>query len=246
MSRYRRWQFQELRDEEGEGGEGGTGGEAGEEIPKEPISFGEEIIPEELKGRSPEEIKLLLSQMPRVVKAQKDEIDYLKSQSLSAHQPPANMSVEPAGPTKSFEELLDEDPRAAMKLFVEEEYGATIGDLQNRVGEGEFGRIKSMNPGFDEYEEDVRTLLNQSKTPATEANILGAYAMAKGQRELVKEQQMRRLADSTTPAAPAPDDKGKAPELSPLQDEVRGAMGLSAEDYVKYTADTPLDVKIRQ
>ena len=54
MSRYRRWQFQELRDEEGEGGEGGTGGEAGEEIPKEPITFGEEIIPEELRVRSPE------------------------------------------------------------------------------------------------------------------------------------------------------------------------------------------------
>lgn len=155
-------------------------------------------------------------------------------------------NVAPAEPTKSFEELLDEDPRAAMKLFVEEEYGGVIGDLTNRVGEGEFARIRNVTPGFSEYEEDVRTLLQQSKTAATEANILGAYAMAQGQREILKEQQRSRMANSTEEAKAAPDPKEALPELSPLQEEVRASMGLTHEEYVKYTNDSPLEINIRQ
>lgn len=222
------------------------------ETPQEPDPYSEmraaEILPDEFKGRDPAEVRLLLSQMPRIVKAQKEELETLRLKMAGASAPtnvPAPPQKSPEEVQKEFEDLFTENPREAIKKFVEQEYGGRFGSVEQRIGDTEFRLVSQSVPDFGEYEEDVRQLLQSSGAPATQQNIMGAYTMAVGNRELQKRMQRQRMATNAPKAEPTPTPEKEVPELSPLQQEVASSMGLSAEEYVKYSQDDSFALKIR-
>lgn len=207
----------------------------------------DEILPDEFKGRDPAEVRLLLSQMPKIVKAQKEELDSLRLKMAGASEPtnipmPQRTAEEVQ---QEFEELFDKNPREAIKKFVEQEYGGRFGSVEQRIGETEFRLVSQSVPDFREYEEDVRSLLRQSGAPATQQNIMGAYTMAVGNRELQRRMIRQRMSANAPKADPTPKPEEQKPELSPLQEEVARSMGLSAEEYVKYAKDDSFSLKIR-
>ena len=245
---FRNWQHSELRDTEDPGGAGGDP----PETPPDPLAgiSASDIIPEEFRGRDPAEIRLLMSQMPRIVKAQKEELDNIRIQMAGGgaatvtHGPPViQKTVEET--QAEFEELFDKDPRAAIKQFIADEYAPTLQGMNSRLNASDMARVRSSMPSFGDFEEDVTSLLTQSGAEATEANIRGAYAMAVGNREIQRQATVARAAENPILATPAPDSGKKLPELSKLQNDVREQMGLSVEDYHKYTDDDSFALKIR-
>lgn len=254
---FRNWQFLELREANDPGGAGGdpipTPGPDPEVDPYAGLNV-VDFIPDEFKGRDPAEVKLLLSQMPRIVKNQKDDLDTLRLQMAGAGAPTVTHGAPaaPAEPVKTaeekqaeFEALFDKDPRAAISQFIAEEYAPTLGSISSRLDAGDLARVRATMPNFNEYEEDVTDLLTRSGSPATEQNIRGAYAMAVGNRQIEKDALLARAADNPIPATPAPEGDKVPVELTPLEDEVRQQMGLSPEDYVKYGKEDPMELKIR-
>lgn len=226
--------------------------EQGEKNPYAGLSA-DQILPSEFMGRDPAEVKLLLSRMPQIVKAQKEELQNLRMQLSGGGQPTVTHgSNEPPKPEKSeeekqeeFIELFDKNPMEAIRQFVQEEYGPQIGGLSQRVGETEFRLVKQSVDDFEEYEDDVRTLLAESGSPATQANIMSAYTYAVGQRELQKREQRIRQHNSSPPADPAPEPTDEKVELTDLEQEVASHMGLTAEEFVKYGKQDSFELKIR-
>lgn len=211
-----------------------------------------DILPEEFKGRDPAEVRLLLSRMPQIVKAQKEELQNLRMQLSGGTAPTVTHGAPDPEPQKSpeeraeeFAEKFDKNPMEAIRQFVEEEYAPQLSNINQRVGETEFRLVKQTVDDFEEYEDDVRALLEQSRSPATQGNIMAAYAMAVGQREIQKREQRVRQSASSPPANPAPDPTEKTPELTPLQAEVASSMGLTPEEFIKYSDGDSFNLKIR-
>lgn len=252
--RFRNWQFSELRESNDPGGAGADPPVVDPEVVDTLAGVNAaDIIPDEFKGKDPAEIKILLSQMPRIVKAQKEEMESLRLQMAGINPPNvvhgAPVVVEPVKTAeevqKAFEDLFDKDPRAAIKQFIAEEYAPTIDGMNTRLDASDLARVRLSMPNFGEFEEAVTDLLTRSGSPATEANIRGAYAMAVGNKEIEKQALLSRAKDNPLPVTPVPELDTKVPDLTPLQEEVRQQMGISAEDYVKFSGDEPLALKIR-
>lgn len=209
-----------------------------------------DILPEEFRGRDPAEVRLMLNQMPRIVKAQKEELESLRLQVGGAGRPdvthgPVEVQKTPEELQQEFEELFEANPREAIRKFVEVEYGPRFGQVESRVGEAEFRLVKQSVPDFGEYEEEIRLLLQQSGVPATQQNIMGAYTMAVGNREIQKRQQRLRMAEESPKASPSPSELEEKVELTDLEQEVASSMGLSNEEFARYSQKDSFSLNIR-
>lgn len=218
--------------QEGEEAEGGGG------------NVYDDILPENLRGRSPDEVREAIAKAMQRDDVSKDdikslrrELEELKETARQPQHPP-----EPEEPEKPIEEQLYEDPEGAVDRIIRKRYGAHLADLDNRVGETVMATVSQQLEDFDDYEEDVRDLLKRSRAPLTRENIVGAYKMVLGERAMEERKQERRK--SQNPVKPKPKEpEPKGPELSDLEKEVALKMGLSAEEYAA-NRDTDFDIKV--
>jgi hypothetical protein len=228
----------------------------GTEEQKDPFSEmrAADILPEEFKGRDPAEVRLLLSQMPKIVRSQKEELENLRTQLAGGGAPtvthgapaePPEPKLSPEEEAAKFAEKFDKDPVQALREFVHGELSGNLGRLDERVGETEFTLVKQSIPDFHEFEDDVRGILSRTRSPATQENIRNAYTYLVGQRTLQRKEQELRAQASSPPAAATPDNAEKKVELTALQQEVANSMGLSAEEYAEYTSPDSFKLNIR-
>ncbi len=208
--------------------------EEGQKVEKEERTFPESYLPEELRGMDPAQVQLVLQQMPRVIRNQRDELERLGNLGMEAT--PSTAATEAEEPI-DLREMLEEDPEAALSYWVEKKYGPSLQDLTSRVGESEIDRFRSQVDEFADYEDDVRTILRESGQPATRVNIHGALAMAVGNRQLEANAQKRRAEAESVSVGRTAEPEQETRELSSLEEEVRGRLKLSKEDYIKYAGE---------
>lgn len=203
----------------------------------------EDALPEFLRGKSPEEVRAAISQAFQGSQLANQELNQIKRKLAELEGSAKKEPEEPKEPEKPLDELLYEDPEAAIDQVIRKRYGSRFAGLEEQVGSTVFATVRSELPQFDEFEDDIRTLLKDSGAPATRANIIGAYKMALGDRALQEmHQKNRKAANPEKPKAKPPKPKG--PQLSDLEREIAAGMGMSAEDYANARDNEDFKVKV--
>ncbi len=241
--------------------EPGAGG-AGDPPPADPPPEGDppvdssmistDVLPEGLKDRPAAEVKFLLDNMLSSLGTKNNEVEDLRSQVAElrgvvsvTHAPPA-ADPDPDD-IKPLEELMLEDSAKAIDRYMKDKgYVTAFDDLSGRVGEAEFTMVAGQTPGFDEYEEDIRTILANGKLAPTAANVKGAHVMAVGQRLIETQERERRAQSSATPPSspPAPDPAVIDPGISDLEREIARAHGITDDAEWAKSRDTPMEVNL--
>ena len=214
--------------------------------PAPPATISLEALPEDLRDRPEAEVKFLLDHMISSLGSRNNEVDTLKEQIAELRgavsvTPPAEPDPDDAKP---MEELILEDVDKALDRWASKRgYVQGIGDLSERVGEAEFSMVAGQVDDFADHEAQIRQLLKDGRLPATRQNIMGAYTMALGTKELEgRALAARGRSGSIPPSTPTPPDpSGGDPEMSELEKEVARAQGMSAEDFTKYRDTVGLD-----
>lgn len=210
--------------------EGGGGGE-----PTPIPGIDRTVLPEELRDLPEAEIKFHLGQMVSSLRRRNEDFNSLKDQ-LDELKRSTQKPAEPPKPDKPLEELILEDPEAAIETVLQKRgYVSRFSQLEDQVGESAFNVVASRVPGFSEYEEEVRKIIKDANAPKTVNHIMGALEMAVGRRTLVdKTREARKPHTPSIPKESAPKKSSKLPELQGLEREIFEASGMSRDDWEKH------------
>lgn len=224
--------------------------EGGEKPPKPNDSLPRDILPEEFRDRPASEVRFLLKRMAEGMGERNQQVSELREQLAELK---GRLDAEPPSPDEpeeyqdlSDEDLMVKDPEAAVdRILRRKGYLDRFERAEARINETEFDVVASRIPDFSEYEEDVRSILKDSKSPATRQNILGAYTMAVGERAIKEKMRSERKRGETEETKP-PGEKGKDehPPLTGLELEIFEASGMSREDWERYRSGKPVDIKV--
>lgn len=142
-------------------------------------------------------------------------------------QPPA-----PKAEPLNYKELLDPNhdnynPEAALKGFVEANYGSLIGDINKRSVKGMFGNYRQQIHDFGDYEADIEKAL-EGRDPATltDKDVIGSYFTLKGHKQFMTERadRAKQAGSSTHPPSPGQSNEGAPVELDDEAREVAKVM----------------------
>lgn len=221
-----------------------------EDLPKEetPPTIPMSILPQDLQDKSEAEIKFILERMATGLVSSNESTRNLQEQLLALQDKVDNPPAPPE--PDEFAEISDEDlivtnPTAAITRILERE-GLTkrFASLEERTGEGMLLSVGRSIADFDEYEDDVRTIMKSSNVPMDDVNIRGSYAMAVGLRAIADREKSERSAASLTPPPAGEIEKTDLPALTGLEAEVFEASGMTRTDWGKYQADDSGDVEV--
>jgi hypothetical protein len=214
--------------------------EAAKAAGTEPKNIPEDVLPEDLRGKAPEEIRATLAAMKSTLGKKNDETDALKTRLASIEARLVNgterqteVQSEP-GDDKPLEEQILVNPKRAIQRAIKElGYEDRVEGIErvahSGASETAFMRAGSELPEFGEYEEDVREILKQSNAAATYSNVRGAYLMARGQRSMEGTDRSTRAAAAGAGAevpAPKPSNTRKVRKLNPLEREIARGQGF--------------------
>lgn len=251
------WEHWTLQDGAGDSGDGGGGGDPpvgdppleGDPPPAGLETIPRSALPEGLRDRSESEITFLLEHTITGLASRNNEVDQLKTE-LAELRGEVNAAPPPEpdpDDAKPLAELMLEDPEKALDRWARKKgYVPAMESLSNRVGEAEFGMIRTEIEGFADAETDVRELLTKSKIPATREGIMGAFQLVLGQEVLADRARAARDVSGSIPPSnpPAPDPEGDPPALSDLETEIMHGHGITdPAEWIKHR-DTPLEVNL--
>ena len=211
--------------------------------PPEPVKISADILPEDLKGLPEAEIKFHLTQMVSALSASSEKIGTLERELRAVQAPPKK--EEPKEPDKPLEEMILEDPEAAVMVVLER---AGLVDrfsrLESQVGESAFTIIAAKVPNFAEYEDSVRAILKESKVLSTPENIMGALQMSIGRKALENEErEARKKLNTVIPKDTPPEDPTDHPAMTALEKEIFGASDMTEDEWFKNKAGG-FDIKV--
>lgn len=264
-----KWPFYRLMDEGGDpGGGGGTppkdppadppkgkekpqgGDPPGDPPPPKTVSI--DVLPEELRDRPEAEQKFLLEHMVQSLGTSNKKVRDLETQ-LAELRGEVAAGRKPPEPDpdegKPLSELMLEDPDKAIERWMKDRgYLDAFQNLSGRVGETEFALVRQELDDFDEYEEDIKTILEEGKLAPTRTNIRGAYTMAVGNKVLREKATARRSGTGTIPPdSPPPGEGGKdEPKWrSDLEREIAEAHGVTdPSEWYEHSGDKPMKLKL--
>lgn len=220
-------------DDDGEEEEGLGGGQ-----PAKPMSISAEVLPEDLRGLPEAEIKFHLGRMVDGLRKNNETVRSLQEQLEQFKRAPKEEQKEPPKPKKPLDEMILEDPEAAI-MDVLEKAGLVdrFARVEKQVGDSVFSFVASKIPDFDEYEDDVREILDKGNLPKTQENVLGALEMVIGRRILEEKARGSRKKQNTH--IPKDDSetkktKGKLPELHGLEKEIFSSSGMTREEWERH------------
>lgn len=217
----------------GEGDEGLSGDAAGQAQ-----AFPVDTLPEQLRGRSPAEVKLILGQMVSGIQSGAAELQRLREENERLRSGPGIATPAPKKeePEEALEEMILKDPAKAVAKIVEERYGKRFTELESGAGEGIFAYMRGQDPTFAEYEPDVREALRKSGSPINQQSVHAAFLMTAGQKAL----EMRKNAESKKTAGAEKGGSGdkeggkkKEPTLTELEKEVARGMRIDEKKYAE-------------
>lgn len=218
--------------------------------PPPPKTIPVDVLPEELRDRPEAEIKFLLGHMVTALGERNNDVDKLKEQvaELSGRNPAPPPPPDPDA-DKPLEELILEDTEKALDRYLEKRgYVREVAGISEQVGETTFALVASELDDFEEHEDAVRKILSVGKLAPTKKNILGAYTMALGQKQLAEKQRTGRRGTGSIPpsnAPPVPDPNKDDPKLSNLELEVMRAHGIKDPKVWANMRDNPPEIKLR-
>ena len=241
-----RWNQYVLR--EGELGDGG-GQDPPEGDPPEPevATIPVSVLPADLQGKSEVELKFILDRMATSVVQGNDTTIELRNQLAALTEQVNAAPVEPdPNDEVSDEDLIVSDPTAAvMRILKREGMTDRFAAVESRTGEGMLLSVGRNIPDFDEYEDDVRTIMVNTGVPMDDANIRGSYAMAVGLRAIkVREESARAAASMTDPPTPEIDTGGDETPLTGLEGEIFAASGMTRKEWDTNKSDDGPQVEV--
>ncbi len=211
--------------------------------PPEPAKISVDILPDDLKELPEAEIKFHLGQMVAGLRASSEKIGTLEGELRDAKGPPK--PKEPDKPDKPLEELILDDPEAAVMVVLERAGLVDRFDrLERDIGESAFTTVAAKVPGFEEHEDAVRIILKESKVLSTPENIMGALQMAVGRKALeAEEREARKKLGTVIPKEPPDKDVVVHPKMSGLEKEIFDASGMTEDVWFENKAGG-FDIKV--
>lgn len=234
------WWNKQYRLQDDEPGDDGKAGGA-ETPPSRTIPA--DILPEEMRDMSEQEIRFFLSRTLSGVRSTNDENKELR-QRLAALEGRVNSPPPPPEPDpnegKSITELMQEDPEAAI-VQVAKKRGWLDGmaTISSKADQALFSTVAGkLGSDFVEYEDEVRQVLRDANAPVTEDTIEKAYDMVIGKKTREARALAARKAQNPENAKPTPPEPGtKLPDETELERTIREAHGKSREDWEKNKSD---------
>lgn len=212
-------------------------------VPTIPMS----VLPEDLQGKSEAEVKFILERMATSVVTGNDTTRELRDQ-LQALTDQVNAAPPEVDEHEdvSDEDLIVTDPTAAvMRILKREGVTKRFADVEERTGEGMIMAVGRSIPDFDEYEDDVRAIMQSTGVPMDNANIRGSYTMAVGLRAIKdREEATRKAASMSDPPPPEIDDATTYPAMTGLEKEIFDSSGMSRKEWEGHKADDQIDVEV--
>lgn len=230
------------------GSQGGTGGAQPDVVHGSPTGLSVDILPETLRGKPASEVKFILQNM---VNATKQTASLVEENRKLKSQIESRPKDEPAETKdqRPLEELILEDPEAAVAAIVEKRFGKDISTLRDGYGESMFHAVRAEIPDFREHEDTVRDILRESGSPNSKENIMGAYLMAVGQTTIEEKRRRKQEQDNleTSGAGKQGEEEDSKPQLTQLESEIARGLGLTDSEYMaekeKYTKGT-FEIKV--
>lgn len=229
------------------GGEGGQApqGDAKPQNTPQRRAIPEDVLPEEFRGKSEHEIKVLMNTMVNSLRSANERVRQYETQGTgNAHSAPTvvhnqgNQSQAQAQePDKPLDELILEDPEKAIDIYLQKRgYVNQFQNLDQRTGEMTLRIMRNEIDDFGEYESDVKDLLKQTGAPMTEQNIMGAYTMLVGRKALEERQRNQRESQSMERAQTSAPQEDNTPRWgSSLEEEMARAQGFNdPAEWQKY------------
>lgn len=203
-----------------------------------------DVLPKELQGRSPQEVRFILNNMVSGFKTQRTELENLKQRLKELDDAGgAGTSGASAGGKKQekakesekpLEELILEAPEDAILAVVRKHFGADLQRIESGVSTAMLNSIRSEIDDFKDYEETVTEIIQTNKLPATRENLIGAYTMAVGMKALEDRRQQKQAAMNMDKSQGAPNEQ-QVKEPEGLEREVMLAHGIEdAKVWNKY------------
>lgn len=208
----------------------------------------EDVLPEQLRGRTPQEIRFILGQMATSVATQTQRIKDLEAAQArplpGIAAPVAAPGSGDGRPAKPIEERILEEPKEVILEVVRELIGPTAARLETGLEEVTESLSARDYDDWSEVKDDVYALLREAGAPKTKANIEMAYDTVIGRRARVA----RRLAVAAAnnpdiPHGDAPPVR-QAPELTGLEKEIFESSGMTREQWDKMGDSSSLDIRV--
>jgi hypothetical protein len=220
------------------------------ETPETKPSIPLDVLPEELRGMSENEIKFFLSRTLSGVKATNETNAELKAQiaelkgRMDERPTPVVPKEKDPDDEKPLSELILENPEKAIeRVAIQRGWISSLEITGRKADEALFSAVASKIDDFSEFEDDVRNIIKESNAPVNQETIARAYEMAVGKRSLA-EKRTARLKDLNAEVV-KPDVKPDVtlPEEGDLERTMREAHGMTREKWEKYKGDS-FDVKL--
>lgn len=230
------------------GDKGGKG-----DPPEPPKTISLDVLPESLRDRPEAEQKFLLEHMVQSLSKRNREVDELKERLAQLDGKIQATPPKPPEPDphegKSITELMLEDSEAALDRYFEKRgYTKAFDGLANRVASTEYAMVKASIDDFDEYEDDIQTILKEGNLAPTRENVRGAYTMAVGAKALADKEARRRAGGGGIPPSPPEPPEPKETEVkwkSDLEKEIAHAHGVTdPAEWYEHSADKPMELKL--
>lgn len=201
-----------------------------------------DALPEDLRGKTPAEIKATLSALTKAIGTKNDESDQLKRriadlESRLVNPPPPQNREEDPDADKPLEELIVTKPKVAIQralkeMGIQDRFENVERTAGAGASEAAFMRAGTEFSDFDEYEDEVKAILSKTGAPASYANVRGAYFMALGARTAEgkgRETRARITENGTEHPAPKPSTTRKVRKLTALEREIARGQGFIDE-----------------
>lgn len=242
-----------LDPDELEAGEGGGGGGEGDSrmIP-------EDVLPEDLRGMSPQEQKAYLQAMGTALVGRNQDVEELRDEVRRLREQGELREPDPEPvedlSEEELQDLLREDPIKAVdvalgKLGYKNRFEEVGGTATRALGEAAFMKAAQSLPDFESHEDEVRKVIDQVGAQPSLTNIENAYNMVLGReyrQELAKKKKKARRSERPSPPE-KPEKEEEKPSLGEpgsLKHEISTAMGVTEEDLEEYVSDGPMEMDV--
>lgn len=222
----------------------GEGGNGGDPLEPESIELSLADLPEEFKGRSPAEVKLILSRMPGLLEASQGRVQQLEN-AMTAPPAPAEPEPEPDPMEgKTFQERFEEDPEAAIVWKVEQQYGTSFAGVTDRLGANDLQHARTVHGDFAEHEEGILKTLKDMGAPVNAQNLQGAYELSRGRQVIEAEALALRESGGIIPTRPDPTPPTPTVELTDEEKMIADTLHIEHAEYARYKKPEEFKLKI--
>lgn len=224
-----------------EGGEGVAQAPADEAQgkPESPQPDYSAVIPDDLKGRSPEEIKSAWGLLMDTVRMQGEQLKRYSEQQETAKAPPKE-------PEKDPKETIWDDPEGTIDRIIEKKIGPRYSEVMQGIEVGVYADARAQLPGFNKYEGQIKEFLKVNKADVTPANVRGAFLMFKGNEALEAEQRRAQRAPTSERPTPTKDTDKKVYEFpNEFEERVFRESQMSLEEWAELRKEGPIEVDVK-